>query len=584
MPRKLKQSTNPFLKQTPTLLATLTSEVSILHRGIQFHQKGQLGAAERLYQQLLAIEPRNADALHLLGVIAYQRKNYQCAVDMINNAIECNSNVANYYSNLGNALQGLRLLDAAIASYDKAIILNPDHADAYSNRGNILQDLKKFDAAVASYEMAISLKPNYYKAYSNRGNALKELKQFEASLDSCDKAISLRPDYALAYSNKGNTLQELMKFDAAVASYDKAIELKPDFVDAYYNRGIALQYMQHFEAATASYEKAIALNPEFSDAFYSNSILKLSLRDFHTGFTDYKFRWLSKDFRSHPISTSLPSCKKSRLKGSLLIWAEQGIGDEIFFAGLLPELLKKDVVITLTADKRLHSIYSRSFPQINLIDKNLLMQSSVDSGFDLQSPVGDLGFLLDVDEASLKESRLPYLKSDSGKRSYIRKNLSLLGSRFVCGISWRSANEKVGTLKSIDLNTFEPLLTTPGIQFVNLQYGDVKNDLKLIKSKFSVDIHQVPGLDVFNDMDGLLALIDACDVVVTTSNVTAHLAGSIGKRAAVLVPFGKGRIWYWHHNDEYNFWYPTLRLFYQDNPFDWGKIIKDCTLWVRNLV
>jgi ADP-heptose:LPS heptosyltransferase len=124
----------------------------------------------------------------------------------------------------------------------------------------------------------------------------------------------------------------------------------------------------------------------------------------------------------------------------------------------------------------------------------------------------------------------------------------------------------------------------PGVHFVNLQYGDVKEEIQHVKSNLSVDVHQVPGVDVFYYVDSLLALIDACDVIVTTSNVTAHLAGSIGKRAAVLVPHSKGKIWYWHENDEYSFWYPSLKLFYQDNPLTWDQTIEDCSDWVKSLL
>jgi ADP-heptose:LPS heptosyltransferase len=267
-----------------------------------------------------------------------------------------------------------------------------------------------------------------------------------------------------------------------------------------------------------------------------------------------------------------------------LIWAEQGIGDEIFHAGLLPMLSTKDVSITLSADKRLHPIYRRSFPKVELLDKNILMSSSVDTGFDAQAPIGDLGFLLDVKAAEIKATRSPYLQSDPVKRDSYRKTTSALGSGLVCGVAWKSSNAKFGTAKSIGLDSFAPLLGLTGVHFVNLQYGDVKEEIQHLKSTLSVDVHQVPGVDVFNDVESLLALIDACDVIVTTSNVTAHLAGSIGKRAAVLVPHSTGKIWYWHENDEYSFWYPSLRMFYQDNALTWDKTIEDCSDWIKRLL
>ena len=229
MPRKIKQYTNPFLKAKAPLVAPGLSSLPNLQSAIALHQQGQLDQAQAIYLQLLKIEPRHADALHLLGVIAYQTGNHQAAVDMIAQAIGINPNVTSYYYNRGNALKELKQLAAAVASYNKAIELKPDYAEPYSNRGNALQELKQLEVTVASYNKAIELKPDLAEAYSNRGLALQELKQLDAAVASYNKAIELKPDLAEPYSNRGNALQELKKLDAAVASYDKAIELKPDF-------------------------------------------------------------------------------------------------------------------------------------------------------------------------------------------------------------------------------------------------------------------------------------------------------------------------------------------------------------------
>jgi tetratricopeptide (TPR) repeat protein len=652
MPRKIKQYTNPFTKAKGLLVAQGSSVLPNLQSAIALHQKGQLGQAQAIYVQLLEIDPRNADALHLLGVIAHQTGNHQAAVASFDKAIALKPSFAEAYSNRGNALQELKQFDAAVASYDKAIELKPDYAEAYSNRGNALKELKQFDAAVASFDKAIALKPNfaeaYYnrgialkelkqfdaavasfdktialkpsfaeaysnrgialkelkqfdaavasfdkaialkpsfaEAYSNRGNALQELKQFDAAVASFHKAIELKPDYAEVYSNRGVALQELKQFDAAVASYNKAIELKPDYAEAYSNRGVALQELKQFDAAVASYNKAITLKPDYAEAYYNRGLLRLLLKEFYTGFLDNKYRWDTKDFLSEPQKTTIPSASEFGLKGRLLIWAEQGLGDEIFYAGLLPILSTEDVSITLSADKRLHPIYRRSFPKVDLLDKNILISSSVDTGFDAQAAIGDLGYLLDINSAAIKATRSPYLQSDPVKRDSYRRTTSALGSGLVCGVAWKSVSPKFGTAKSIGLDSFAPLLGLPGVHFVNLQYGDVKEEIQHVKSTLSVDIHQVPGIDVFYDVDSLLALIDACDIVVTTSNVTAHLAGSIGKRAAVLLPHSTGKIWYWHHNDEHSLWYPSLKLFYQDNPLTWDQTIEDCSDWVKSLL
>ena len=114
-----------------------------------------------------------------------------------------------------------------------------------------------------------------------------------------------------------------------------------------------------------------------------------------------------------------------------------------------------------------------------------------------------------------------------------------------------------------------------------MQYGEVSSEIQSVRDRFGINIHQIEGIDLYNDIDGLLALINACDTVITVSNVTAHLAGSIGRRGCVFVPFSKGRIWYWHIDDTYSFWYPSLKLFYQNERHDWTNDILQAKAWIE---
>jgi len=321
MPRKTKQYKSPFLRSNLPLVVPAVSSIPNLQVATLLHQQGKLDQAEVIYQQLLEIDAKNANALHFLGVIYYQTGQYQSAVAIIGQAIAINANIESYHSNLGLVLHEMKELNAAVASYDKAIALNPDFTEAHYNRGNALQELKQFDAAIASYDKAIDLKSNYAEAHYNRGNALQELKQFDAAVASYEKAIFLKPDYAEVYSNLGAALQELKKFDAAVVSYekaitlkpdsaevysnlgaahkelkqldtavvscDKAITLKPDFAPAYLNRGTALQELKQLDASIADYDKAIALKPDFTEAHYNRGNALQELKQFDAAIASY---------------------------------------------------------------------------------------------------------------------------------------------------------------------------------------------------------------------------------------------------------------------------------------------------------
>jgi predicted O-linked N-acetylglucosamine transferase (SPINDLY family) len=248
-----------------------------IQQAIGFHQQGQLVQAEALYRRIIEIEPKNSDAIHLLGVIASQTGHLQSAIELISQAIEINSEIASYHSNIANVFQELKLFEAAVESYDKAIALEPGYAEAYSNRGNALLALLNFEAALKSFEKAISIKPDFVNAFYNCGNAFLALRKFNEAVICYEKAISSNPYYAEAYINRGKAFQELKQFKAAIESYDKAISIKPNYPEAFYNKANVLQELGEFEAAVKSYDKAIVLDPGYAEAFSNRGNALISL-------------------------------------------------------------------------------------------------------------------------------------------------------------------------------------------------------------------------------------------------------------------------------------------------------------------
>lgn len=247
-------------------------------QGTILHRQGRLADAERLYEEVLRREPRHFDALHMLGIIAFQTRRAQRGVELIRQAIRLSPNDAAKYTDLAMGLVDLKLFDEALANYDKAIALRPDFADAHFNRGNALSDMKRFDEALSSYDKAVALKPDFAAAHNNRGNTLQQLKRFAEAIASYDKAIALRPDLVVTHNSRGNALKALRRFDDALASYDKAIAAKPDFAEALYNRGNTLKELKRFQEALASYDKAIALKPDYARAHYGRGSVQVDLK------------------------------------------------------------------------------------------------------------------------------------------------------------------------------------------------------------------------------------------------------------------------------------------------------------------
>jgi tetratricopeptide (TPR) repeat protein len=242
------------------------------NQALALHQRGQLAPARALYLEVLKLQPAHFDALHCMGVLAYQSRDPAAAVVWLDKALALNPRYAPAHNNRGAALKDLAQWDAALASYDRAISLQAGYAEAWNNRAVVLRELGQHQAAIDSYRVAIKHKADYADAWNNLGNVLAQLMQYEAALENYENAVRFKPDHADAWYNRGNTLARLGRYAAAVESHDRAIALKPGHADAFNNRGTALAAMGEHQAAIGNYERTLALRPDHADAHYNRGI------------------------------------------------------------------------------------------------------------------------------------------------------------------------------------------------------------------------------------------------------------------------------------------------------------------------
>jgi ADP-heptose:LPS heptosyltransferase len=192
--------------------------------------------------------------------------------------------------------------------------------------------------------------------------------------------------------------------------------------------------------------------------------------------------------------------------------------------------------------------------------------------FDYHLPIGSLGKFYRKNQKSFENQPISFLKPNKIEANLIKRQLKK-DSKKICGISWKSKNEKIGFAKSIELTEMIELLKIKDINFIDLQYGNTEEEINDLEKKHGIKIDPLDALDKFNDLEGLLNHIEACDFVVTSSNVTAHLAGAIGKKTFLIVPHGVGKLWYWHDDDN-SCWYPSIKIYRQTQPHDWNSVIK----------
>jgi len=243
---------------------------------IQHHQAGRLNEAESLYRQILAVEPRHADALHLLGVIAAQAGRHDAAIELIRQAIALAPGVPDFHSNLGAACREAGQLDEAIAALRQAIALKSDFPGAHNNLGSALREMGQLDEAIAAYREAIALKSDFPEAHNNLGNALKDKGHLDEAIASYRQALALRPNFTDAHNNLGIILRDKGQLDEAIAAHRQALALRPDFPEAHISQGNALKDKGHLDEAIASYRQALALQPNLPE---THDNLGITLRD-----------------------------------------------------------------------------------------------------------------------------------------------------------------------------------------------------------------------------------------------------------------------------------------------------------------
>jgi tetratricopeptide (TPR) repeat protein/SAM-dependent methyltransferase len=262
-------------RSKPVMHVASTGVQEMFAEAVRHHQAGRLNESERLYRQILAVDSRHADSLHLLGVIAYQVGRHDFAADLINRAIAINAKEAVYHSNLSNAFKDQGRLDEAIACCRRALDLKPDFAEAQNNLGHALKDQGKLDEAVACFRQALVLKPDYAEVHNNLGTALKDQGKLDQAVACFRQAIVVKSDFAEAHNNLGNALKDQGKLDEAVAYCRQALVLKPDFAEAHNNLGITLKDQRKLDEAVACFRQALFLKPDYAEV-HSNlgSMLK----------------------------------------------------------------------------------------------------------------------------------------------------------------------------------------------------------------------------------------------------------------------------------------------------------------------
>jgi tetratricopeptide (TPR) repeat protein len=530
--------------------------------------------AIRAQREAMKLARDSADAQNSIGLELLELGEHKDAETALRRALRIDPNHAFAYSNLGKLFTAQKKHTEALAASERAHQLSPNHSKILVNLGASFNAMKEYQKAELALKKAISLDDKSAEALNNLGSALSGLKRYREAEGYLWKSIEISPNFEHAWTNLGSVLNGLNRPYDAEKALRRAIQLNPNSTEALSNLGLALNDLDQQAEAEHILRSALKLDPENPTANNNLGNLLFGQSHFSEGWPHYEFR-----FKTTEAVVIAPLKNASTWDGvlhdelRLIVIAEQGIGDEMLYAHFLQQLNEPDTQqpITVTADRRLIPVYERSFPKLRFLDRKQPIEEDL---FNAQIPLASLGQFFLKEKTDFSKTRHPYLQFDSAHPTLPFEKLQNR-EKLVCGLSWSSKNKDIGQPKSLGLDQLAPILSLPNLQFVNLQYGDVREQIEAIEVKLGIKILQIEEVDNTNDIDGLLALIAACDFVVTTSNVTTHLAGSISKETYQLSPKGNGKFWYWKNQDDrgHSLWYPSVKILEQEEIGDWSAPI-----------
>jgi tetratricopeptide (TPR) repeat protein len=503
-------------------------------------------------------------------------------------ATEADSENSKAFHVLAMALERMGHLHKALVTYERAFELDREDPELLINLGLTAWNLKLNEGAAKMFQLYISLCPDSPLGYNNLGSCLADMGRVEEAIELLRAALFRMPEEAMLWNSLATVLAENKRAEESLIFYEEAARLAPQFARAYHNLGFAYQHLSQLDKALVSYDKALELvvDPaERIETRHSRSICLIGLGKLEEGFREYEIR-NNERFRCyfhHMIDA--PRWHGEDVRGKkLLLVGEQGLGDEIMFSNILPDAqaaVGDEGKLQICVDPRMIPLYRRSYPKAEvgtyddrtLIDDNgnkalrLIPFASKDNKPDCWAPMGSA---LQYYRKSVSDfPKKAFLVPDPKRVATYKEQLAALPGKKV-GICWRSmltAGKRAKYFSPID--AWGTILQTPGITFVNLQYGDSAPDIARAEEKFGVKIHSVEGLDLKDDIDGTAALALALDLVLSAPTAAAHTAASVGAPVWYLsVGFG----WPQLGTGEYP-WYPNTRVFWPEKFGAWDAVM-----------
>lgn len=459
-------------------------------------------------------------------------------------------------------------LDAARRGYEAVLQQQPDQPDALHLLGLLLDQGGEHERAIALIGRAVALVPGQAEWQGNLATALLAAGRLDEAEAGYRHAIALDPRYVEGHYNLANLLRRRGDAAGAIAAFEMALTLRPGHARARNNLAMLLwEDLGDRTAAERQFRRLLALAPDWPAAHMNYGLFLLAGGAYAEGWAEYEWRWRNDEYDERDWGLGLPRWDGRPLAGQrLLLWGEQGVGDQILYGTMLHDAAERsgaDIVVAV--DPRLVALFGRSLSPhgMTVVPRGTPVDAAA------QCPFGSLGRWLRNSAVDFSHGRIDLVADPARRGALADRYRDMAGARRLIGLSWRSGNRRIGADKSIPLAALLPALRRPDVLWINLQYGDCAAELAAMRAA-GIAIHHDDGIDSFRDLDGFAAQIAALDGVVTVSNTTVHVAGGLGVPCRLLLPAGRGRLWYWPVTGNDCLWYRNIRITRQQQAGDWS--------------
>ncbi|AWB07371.1 N-acetylglucosaminyltransferase (plasmid) [Azospirillum humicireducens] len=498
----------------------------LLEQAVSLHRQGRFAEAATLHRKAVAADPLHPPGWTNGGLSLLGSGQTQAAIHWHRRAVALNPAFTEAIGNLGVALQAGGAAADAAALHRRALRLRPQIAESWGNLAAALLADRRYGEAEAACIRAAALSPSLAGVLTTAAAALKGQGQFDAAAKHSRRALRIVPTSAKGWSNLGMALAGLGRWGEALNAHRRAAALAPALPDILLNQGHTALLRGERRLARACAERTLRLAPGRGDARMNRALLRLAEGDIVGGWEDYAHRFAAGD--AVPRRFGIPEWQGEDLADrSILVWGEQGLGDEILFGTVLPDLVRRAGRVIVECDPRLTALFARALPGAEVRAPTPDHRTGPQD-VDVHAPMGTVAARL---RPALRHfpAVLPFLMPDRTAAAAWRARLAALGPGLRVGICWRSSRmtaDRAGAYSRIA--QWGPLLTLPGITFLSLQYDEHAAERAEAQQRFGMPLHHWPDLDQRNDLEGVAALMAGLDLVVTAPTAVGELAAALG--------------------------------------------------------